>query len=69
MKMRVQAYEKEYRLADASLVRMRREAKATGNFFVEPEAKLIFCTRIPVSTRWLRSRGRSCTCSGSCSST
>merc|ERR1719213_1004761 len=46
MKMRAQHYEKEYRLADASLVRMRREAKASGNFFVEPEAKLIFCTRI-----------------------
>merc|ERR1712196_208816 len=46
MKMRAQHYEKEYRTTEKQLVRLRREAKATGNFFVEPEAKLIFCTRI-----------------------
>merc|ERR550537_981147 len=46
MKMRAQHYEKEYRTTEGQLVRLRREAKATGNFFVEPEAKLIFCTRI-----------------------
>lgn len=43
MKMRAQHYEKEYRTTEKQLVRLRREAKATGNFFVEPEAKLIFC--------------------------
>merc|ERR1719159_2016940 len=46
MKMRANAFEKEYRLAQKSLVDLRRQAKAEGNFFVEPEAKLIFCTRI-----------------------
>merc|ERR1719247_2283450 len=46
MKMRAQHYEKEYKLAEKQLIRMRREAKQQGNFFVEPEAKLIFCTRI-----------------------
>merc|ERR1712078_959781 len=46
MKMRAQHYEKEYRTTEKQLVRLRREAKATGNFFVEPEAKLIFCMRI-----------------------
>lgn len=29
-----------------SLVRMRREAKAHGNYFVEPEGKLVFAVRI-----------------------
>merc|ERR1711924_54738 len=28
------------------LIAMRRQAKVEGKFFVEPEAKLIFCTRI-----------------------
>merc|ERR1712159_634917 len=33
-------------MEQAHLVSMRREAKAAGQFFVEPEAKLIFCMRI-----------------------
>merc|ERR1719146_299964 len=45
-KLLAQHYEKEYKLAEKSLITLRREAKAQGNFFVEPEAKLIFCTRI-----------------------
>merc|ERR1719213_1071092 len=36
-------YQKEYRKKEAELIRNRRVAKAHGNFFVEDEAKLIFC--------------------------
>lgn len=43
---RAEAYVKEYRAHERQLVRLRREAKRTGNFFVEPEAKLLFVTRI-----------------------
>merc|ERR1719326_427058 len=39
-------YDKEYKLTEERLVRFRRQAKAEGNFFIEPEAKLIFCIRI-----------------------
>jgi large subunit ribosomal protein L7e len=46
LKMNAMKFEKEYRLAERHLVNMRREAKAAGKFFVEPEAKLIFCMRI-----------------------
>lgn len=43
---RAESYVKEYRSQERQLVRMRREAKRAGNFFVEPEAKLLFVTRI-----------------------
>merc|ERR1719408_947085 len=49
---RVQAYKnaekytKEYRALAKQRVRMHRQAKAAGNHFVEPEAKLIFVVRI-----------------------
>jgi len=46
LKMRTLKYDKEYRNHTKTLVSMRREAKASGNFFVEPEAKLIFVVRI-----------------------
>merc|ERR1712017_40337 len=41
-----EAYAKEYRAIARRQVRMRRQAKAAGNHFVEPEAKLIFVVRI-----------------------
>jgi large subunit ribosomal protein L7e len=43
---RAESYVKEYRSQERQLIRMRREAKRTGNFFVEPEAKLLFVMRI-----------------------
>merc|ERR1719454_2851837 len=46
MKMNAQKFDKEYALAEKHLIGLRRTAKESGNFFVEPEAKLIFCTRI-----------------------
>jgi large subunit ribosomal protein L7e len=46
LKERTLKYEKEYSEHTAKLISMRREAKASGNFFVEPEAKLIFVMRI-----------------------
>jgi len=39
-------YAKEYRALAKQQVRMRRQAKAAGNHFVEAEAKLIFVVRI-----------------------
>ncbi len=38
-------YHKEYTATEASLVDARRKAKAAGNFFVEPEAKIAFVIR------------------------
>jgi len=46
LKRRTQEYEKEYAESQQQLVNLRREAKLGGNFFVEPEAKLIFIVRI-----------------------
>merc|ERR1712205_36043 len=46
LKMNAQKYEREYQLAEKHLISMRRTAKQAGRFFVEPEAKLIFCIRI-----------------------
>ncbi|KAG8461451.1 hypothetical protein KFE25_001055 [Diacronema lutheri] len=43
---RAESYVKEYRAQERQLIRMRREAKRAGNFFVEPEAKLLFVMRI-----------------------
>merc|ERR1712232_966299 len=43
---RAEAYVKEYRDQEKDLVRLRREAKAAGGFYVEPEAKLLFVIRI-----------------------
>merc|ERR1711934_1304475 len=39
-------YAKEYRALAAQKVRMHRQAKATGNHFVDAEAKLLFVVRI-----------------------
>merc|ERR1711937_879174 len=41
-----EAYAKEYRAIAKRQVHMRRQAKAAGNHFVEPEAKLMFVVRI-----------------------
>jgi len=46
LKKRTQEYEKEYSDYQKKLIDLRREAKLGGNFFVEPEAKLLFVVRI-----------------------
>jgi len=46
LKKRTQEYEKEYADYSKKLIDLRREAKVGGNFFVEPEAKLLFVVRI-----------------------
>jgi len=43
---RAENYVKEYRSAERNLITQRRVARSTGNFFVEPEAKLAFVIRI-----------------------
>merc|ERR1712222_216118 len=46
LKMRTLKYDKEYATYQRKLVTLRRQAKVDGNFFVEPEAKLLFVIRI-----------------------
>jgi len=46
LKMRTLKYNKQYANHEKNLVSLRRQAKKAGNFFVEPEAKLLFVTRI-----------------------
>mmetsp|Transcript_77383 Transcript_77383/g.215087 ORF Transcript_77383/g.215087 Transcript_77383/m.215087 type:complete len:256 (+) Transcript_77383:89-856(+) len=46
LKLRTLKYDKEYATENRKLVALRRQAKAAGNFFVEPEAKLLFVVRI-----------------------
>ena len=43
---RAEAYVKEYLAAEHELIRLRREAKASGNIFVNPEPKLAVVIRI-----------------------
>lgn len=43
---RAEKYVKEYREQRLNLVKFKREAKNAGNFYVEPEAKLVFAVRI-----------------------
>ncbi|WPT11380.1 60S ribosomal protein L7-3 [Picochlorum sp. SENEW3] len=43
---RAEQYVQEYRKQEADLVRLRRAGKASGGFYVEPEAKLLFVVRI-----------------------
>jgi len=43
---RAETYVKEYRSMERSLIRMRRQARTSGNFFIEPEAKLAVVIRI-----------------------
>lgn len=40
------SYDKEYKKAEKQLVSLRRQAKKAGNYFREPEAKLLFVIRI-----------------------
>jgi len=44
--LRTLKYEKEYAEHRRKLIQLRRKAKIEGNFFVEPEAKLLFVIRI-----------------------
>jgi len=44
--MRTLKYDKEYAAHTRKLINLRRQAKAAGNFFVEPDAKLLFVMRI-----------------------
>jgi len=46
LKFRTLKYEKEYAEHRRKLIALRRKAKVEGNFFVEPEAKLLFVIRI-----------------------
>lgn len=46
LKIRAMKYERDYKVAERQLVAMRRQAKASGNFFVEPEAKMMMVIRI-----------------------
>jgi large subunit ribosomal protein L7e len=43
---RAEKYATEYRNAERNTIRLRRIAKNSGNFYVEPEAKLAFVIRI-----------------------
>jgi len=43
---RAETYVKEYKARENELVRLRRVAKAKGNIFVEPEAKVVVVVRI-----------------------
>jgi large subunit ribosomal protein L7e len=43
---RAEQYIKEYRSQEADLIRLKREAKLKGGFYVEAEAKLMFVIRI-----------------------
>jgi len=46
LKLRAQKYNKEYKRAERELISLRRQAKRDGNFYVEPEARLMFVVRI-----------------------
>jgi len=46
LKMRTLKYDKEYAQQTRKLVSLRRQAKEAGNFFMEPDPKMIFCIRI-----------------------
>merc|ERR1712194_658818 len=46
LKMRTLKYDKEYAARTRKLINLRRQAKMAGNFFVEPEAKLLYVMRI-----------------------
>jgi len=43
---RAEKYAREYRAMEKSLIRFRRQAKASKNYFIEPEAKLAVVVRI-----------------------
>lgn len=37
---------KEYQSAERNLIRMRRQARDNGNYFIEPSPKVVFVVRI-----------------------
>mmetsp|Transcript_43112 Transcript_43112/g.57032 ORF Transcript_43112/g.57032 Transcript_43112/m.57032 type:complete len:240 (+) Transcript_43112:26-745(+) len=43
---RAEKYVRQYRKEELSLIRMRRQARSAGNFFLEPEAKVAVVVRI-----------------------
>ncbi|KAI9091387.1 hypothetical protein K1719_028198 [Acacia pycnantha] len=43
---RAKMYDKEYKEQEKELIRLKREAKLKGGFYVDPEAKLLFIIRI-----------------------
>ncbi|PPD71888.1 hypothetical protein GOBAR_DD31206 [Gossypium barbadense] len=43
---RAKQYAKEYEAQEKELIRLKREAKLKGGFYVDPEAKLLFIVRI-----------------------
>jgi len=43
---KAESYVSEYRRMERSLIQFRRQARATGNFYLEPEAKLAVVVRI-----------------------
>ncbi|PNX96787.1 60S ribosomal protein l7-4-like [Trifolium pratense] len=43
---RTKQYSQEYEQQDKELIRLKREAKLRGGFYVDPEAKLLFIIRI-----------------------
>lgn len=44
--IRAKRYSAEYRAADRNVIRMKRQAKKTGQFFVPQEAKVFFVIRV-----------------------
>eukprot|EP00811_Abedinium_folium_P035143 NODE_7962_length_1534_cov_9.641080.p2 GENE.NODE_7962_length_1534_cov_9.641080~~NODE_7962_length_1534_cov_9.641080.p2 ORF type:complete len:248 (+),score=81.59 NODE_7962_length_1534_cov_9.641080:96-839(+) len=46
LRLRTVEYKKEYHSEAKKLIELRRQAKKEGNYFVEPEAKLLFVMRI-----------------------
>ena len=43
---RAESYIKEYRVKERDEIRIKRQSRKTGNFYVEPEANLAFVLRI-----------------------
>merc|ERR1719223_2587909 len=43
---RAETYVKEYQTLENDSIRLRREAKASGSYYVPPDAKLAFVVRI-----------------------
>ena len=39
-------YMKEYQSGERNLIRMRRQARDNGNYFIEPSPKVVFVVRI-----------------------
>ncbi|CAM8994656.1 unnamed protein product [Rhodiola kirilowii] len=58
---RAEKYAKEYSEQEKELIRLKREAKLKGGFYVNPEAKLIFIIRIRgINAMHPKTKRRSC---------